>query len=672
MIQYTLLLAAALQATPMQQQTATLRASPIARIVVTPAQRTITAGDSVRLRVQAVDSAGQPVPNARIIFNKIGAYFEGEVDSTGLIVAGSPGVMPVGIVALTEGARPYVERVEFRMVAGPAARIELTPKITRLAPGQRIRLDATSFSATGDARTGDAFTWRSSAPAVARVSDAGLVTAVAAGRATITVSSGDAKATLPIQVIATPIASVELSPAAPRARQGDVIRFTATAKDRAGARITGLSPSWTFAPGQGMITADGAFVAYEPGEYTVTANFGTRSAVAVVRVEPRDVRRPLSVVGRLPRSRFNTEEVWIHPNGKYAYLGSGGGGDVMYAIDISDPSRPRVTDSVVANTRRVNDVMTTPDGKFLVFTREGAMDRKNGIVIASLEDPAHPKPISEFTEGVTAGVHSAFIYKDPKYGTHVFLTNDGTGALHIVNIDDPYHPKEVAQWRTENRPDEGRSLHDIDVQNGLLYASYWNDGLVILDVGNGLKGGSPSNPQFVSQFKYDLEALYRDVAATGGPGYIRGTHTAWRYKDYVIIADEVFPASGVKGAKDESAGRAYGRLQVVDISDITKPTSVAWYEPEYGGVHNVWVAGDTLYLGAYNGGFHAFDISGELLGDLRAQGREIANLLTADRDGTMPNAAMTWGVVVKDGLAYVNDMRNGLWIVRIEPRVLVP
>ncbi len=340
MTPYTLLLAAALQAAPMQQQTATLRSSPIARIVVTPAQRTITAGDSVRLRVQAVDSAGQPVPNTRIIFNKIGAYFEGEVDSTGLIVAGSPGVMPIGIVALTEGARPYVERLEFRMVPGLATRIELTPKITRLAPGQRIRLDAASFSATGDARTGDAFTWRSSSPSVARVGEAGLVTAVAAGRATITASSGNAKATLPIQVIATPITSVELTPAAPRARQGDVIRFTATAKDRGGARISGLTPSWMFAPGQGMITADGAFVAYEPGEYTVTANFGTRSAVAVVRVEPRDVRRPLSVVGRLPRSRFNTEEVWVHPNGKYAYLGSGGGGDVMYAIDISDPSRP--------------------------------------------------------------------------------------------------------------------------------------------------------------------------------------------------------------------------------------------------------------------------------------------------------------------------------------------
>jgi hypothetical protein len=95
---------------------------------------------------------------------------------------------------------------------------------------------------------------------------------------------------------------------------------------------------------------------------------------------------------------------------------------------------------------------------------------------------------------------------------------------------------------------------------------------------------------------------------------------------------------------------------------------VAWYEPEYGGVHNVWVAGDTLYLGAYNGGFHAFDISGELLGDLRAQQREIAHLLTSDKDGKEPNDPFTWGVVVQNGLAYVNDDTNGLWIVRMKPK----
>ena len=46
------------------------------------------------------------------------------------------------------------------------------------------------------------------------------------------------------------------------------------------------------------------------------------------------------------------------PDGKHAFLGSGSGGDVLYAIDISDPAHPTVTDSIVSNTRRVNDVMT--------------------------------------------------------------------------------------------------------------------------------------------------------------------------------------------------------------------------------------------------------------------------------------------------------------------------
>src|SRR5687767_14022736 len=194
MLQYALFLAAALQQQPIQPPPSTLRASPIARLVITPAERTVTAGDTVRLRVQAVDAAGQPVPNARILFRKIGAYFEGEVDSTGLVTAGSPGVMPIGIAALVEGTPPVTQRIELRMVPGPAARIELTPRLTKLAPGQRIRLEAETFSAAGDARRDD-IVWRSSAPAIAWVNEAGLVTAVAAGRATITATAGTAKAT---------------------------------------------------------------------------------------------------------------------------------------------------------------------------------------------------------------------------------------------------------------------------------------------------------------------------------------------------------------------------------------------------------------------------------------------------------------------------------------------
>jgi hypothetical protein len=42
-----------------------------------------------------------------------------------------------------------------------------------------------------------------------------------------------------------------------------------------------------------------------------------------------------------------------------------------------------------------------PDGKIGVLTREGASNRKNGIVFLDLTDPAHPKVLSEYTETVT-------------------------------------------------------------------------------------------------------------------------------------------------------------------------------------------------------------------------------------------------------------------------------
>lgn len=670
------MIAALLLASVFQQGQAQLPASPVARIEVSPARPVVMAQDTLRLTARALDASGKEVPEARIRFIAAGAQFEGRVDAEGLVTSGATGTLPVSVVATVTGTAPKVERIEVAMVPGPASRINLEAAPARLVVGQRVHLKGTAYSRHGDPRE-DRLEWRSTAPNVVRVSGDGMLTAVAPGSAVIRASSGAAAADFSVAVEATAIGSMSVLPGTSEARTGDVIRFSVDVKDGSGNAITGLTPTWTVSPGNGMITAEGAFVGYERGDYTIVANLGDRSAAATVHLEPRDVRRPAIVVGRLPRSLFSTEEVWVHPNGVNLYLGTGGGGDRMYAVDISDPANPVVTDSLMANTRRVNDVMTTPDGKYLVHTREGAADRRNGIVIASLEDPAHPKVIAEFTEGVTAGVHSAFVYRQENHGTHVYLTNNGTGAMHVIDINDPYNPREAGQFRVPG-PMAGNALHDIDVQDGLAYLSNWNNGLVIIDIGNGVKGGSPSNPVMVSQYKYDLNDMYRQVEAAGGPGFIRGTHTAWRHKDYVFIADEVFPARPVEGATDAAAGRAYGRLQVIDVSDMDAPKSVAWYEPEYGGVHNVWVAGDTLYVGAYNAGFRAFDISGELLGDLRAQQREMVHVNTADRNSVerAPNTAMTWGVVVRDGLAYVNDMYNGLWVVRIgpkqEPDALVP
>jgi hypothetical protein len=443
-----------------------------------------------------------------------------------------------------------------------------------------------------------------------------------------------------------------------------VVRFAFRASTAAGEAVADASPEWSLAPGNGQVDHDGSFVADLPGAYRVLATFAGRTAEAMVEVRPRDARRPTTLVGRLPLP-FPAAEFWLHPDGKHGYITTMG--DRAYALDLSNPGRPVITDSVVVDARHINDLMTTEDGKYGVLTRENASTRRNGIVILSFEDPAHPKPIAEFTETVTGGVHSTFIYRG-----YVYLTDDATGSLRVIDIRDPYRPRQVARWETPSSR-AGNYVHDVDVKDGLAYLSYWNDGLVILDVGNGIKGGSPEQPKLVSQYKYDLDALYREVEAVGGPGFIRGTHTAWRHGRYVFVGDEVFSARprSTEGSGVNALGRAYGRLHVIDVSDIGRPRAVAHYEPKDGGAHNVWVAGDTLYLGDYQGGLRVVDISGELRGDLLRQGREIAHVATADASGVRPFAPNTWGAVYRDGLIYAPDINTGLWIVKVDPKSAV-
>jgi len=48
----------------------------------------------------------------------------------------------------------------------------------------------------------------------------------------------------------------------------------------------------------------------------------------------------------------------------------------------------------------------------------------------------------------------------------LYVTHDGTGALNIVDINDPAHPKLTAT--REARANAGRYLRDVGVQDGLL------------------------------------------------------------------------------------------------------------------------------------------------------------------------------------------------------------
>src|SRR3989440_527118 len=360
--------------------------------------------------------------------------------------------------------------------AFPVSRVEITPPAAEIEIGQTVRLAARALDVHGQPVTGAAIAWYSGGTE-GDVDSTGLVKGGYNGYVRVTAKAGPATTQLPLQVVARTVTRLAVEPASSAVRTGDVIRFTVNAKDTRGRAIADVPVEWAVAAsGEGsaavaQIDATGAFVAETPGVYTVTASLGGRSADAVVRVEQRRVTRGIDVLAHLP-IKYRTAEAWVHPSGKCLYMTTIA--DRVYAIDIADPASPKIVDSMLTDARLVNDVMTTEDGKYGEFSRGGASNRKNGIVVFDASDACHPKPVAEYTETVSGGVHSSYVYQGRAY-----ITDDATGSMRVIDIRDPTHPKEVARWEAQ-QAEAGRYLHDIMVVDGLAYLAYWNDGLIIL------------------------------------------------------------------------------------------------------------------------------------------------------------------------------------------------
>jgi hypothetical protein len=581
-------------------------------------------------------------------------------DDTGTVSFFQPGEVLIG--ALVGGKAGYIKVM---VKPTPVARIDVETLARPLVVGGTAGLRATARTSNGNPRNDAVINWASDNPAVASVDAAGVVTGIAPGHATLRAASGSGTGAVEVLVVKSTLTGLSIEPRMTNARTGDVVRFNARAEGT-GDQLKNFIARWSVSGEGATVDADGGFVAERPGTYVVTATSGAHQAVASVVVAPRSAERELQVVGHaLSKDMLDangaviqTAEQWIF--GKYAYISTIS--DKLLIYDISDPAHPKLTDTLKVDARILNDVSTTADGKVGVITREGASNRKNGIVFLDTSDMAHPKVVSEYTATVTGGVHSAFVD-----GHYVYLTDDATGSMRVIDFADIKNPKEVARWQVENqvittiRTKEGeevggRYLHDLQIKDGLAYLAYWRDGLVILDVGNGIKGGSPEKPQLVSRLPFNHYELY-------GNGWLAGTHSVFRYKNYVFVGDEVFPPIFNIQSKNRIPVR--GILHVVDVSDIEHPRKVAEYAVPEAGAHNMWVENDLLYMGYYNGGGRVLDVSGELRGDLYRQGREIAHLWAGDPEGYRPNLPFTWGAQPVGDLIYFNDINSGLWIVKL-------
>ena len=581
---------------------------------------------------------------------------------SGEVTFHAPGTVTVGAVIAGKAGYATVHVGNSKI-----ASLAIEPLGHAIVAGSAEKLTAIAHTSNSNPRSDAAIQWTSDKPGIASVDAAGLVTALAPGSLTIKAVSDGVSGTVKVQVVRDSLRKLEVKPPSAEARTGDVVHFSAAAVGGSGEHSKNASVRWSISGGGAAVYPGGAFVAEKAGAYVVTATSGQHSASASVVVRPRKVERELEIVAHLPLPDLQMSEEWII--GHHAYLATVA--DKLFVYDIADPANPKLLDTLQVDARLINDISTTPDEKIGVFTREGASNRKNGIVFLDTSDPSHLKVLSEYTTTVTGGVHSAYVD-----GHYVYLTDDATGSLRIIDFQDVKHPQEVARWQTENPTvvtlntemgsmSSGRYLHDLQVKDGLAYLAYWRDGLIILDVGNGMSGGSPENPKLVSQYRFNHYELY-------GDGWLAGTHSVFRYKNYLFVGDEVFPAIFNIEDRDRIPVRAI--CHVMDITDVKHPQEVAQYEVPEGGSHNFWAANDMLYEGYYSGGARVLDISGELRGDLYRQGREIARFWTGDSKGFRPNLPFTWGgqpcsvtcdSPLLNSLIYFNDIHSGLWITKL-------
>ena len=641
----------------------------VVRLVASPAKISMQAGDSIAFKVTAYDAQGNVIPNAPVRVGGPRRSVEFGDTYVKAFVAGSFNATAAAVGA--PGAAPVTLEIPMTITWPPLSKLEIVPAAGRLYTRVTLAHGARGYFASGIERKNLTTNWKSSDPGIARVDRFGNVTALKPGKVTITAESEGARAEQKYTVAVNPVARLELGIKESSVRTGDVVHLVGTAVRADGTPVADAPITWSYVytPNDSIAAPGGAgiidevngtylFVGNYPGHYTILAQSGGADARTVIDVTPRDVRRRISITGRGQVTSSHTSDLWpwTGKDGRdYALVGTWGGDGYALVFDITDMGNIIKTDSIKVDARTINDVTVSPDGRYGALSREGASNRINGVVILDLATPAHPKIASTFDQELTGGVHNMFATND-----NLFAVSGGAKYV-IIDVKDIYKPKYVSEYRHPNA-----RLHDLWVANGIAYSAQGGAGTVVVDVGNGKYGGTIEKPKLITVFPVNSgHEIFPYFQKSSG-------------KTYLFIGDEEMNRAGRAwegtnyfGTIAEGGGIAQtsgGYTHIVDFTDPMHPKAVARYHLEDYGSHDIIVQDDILYQAYYDGGVRLVDVSGELLGNLADQNREIAVFKTMDPKAFTPNATFVMNAMPWKGYTLFTDFNSGLWAAKLEPK----
>ncbi|MEO7965337.1 MAG: Ig-like domain-containing protein [Gemmatimonadaceae bacterium] len=266
---------------------------PVASISVTPATATVAEGATTTLTATSKDAQGNALPGRAVTWSS-SAPTIATVSPNGVVTAvavGTATITATGSAPSGGGSAPAGSS-DITVTPAPVLSIKISPSAPTITVGGTVALTASLFGVVPNVplpTIGRTITWSSSNVAIATVSPTGIVTGVAAGNATITVSALSigqttaVTASVPLIVASPSVAgasSVVIAPVSGTIHVGTAYsrQLTAQALDAAGAPLPNEPITWS--------TSD-------PTRLTVTSS-STGSAILTASGKPANGLRVIA------------------------------------------------------------------------------------------------------------------------------------------------------------------------------------------------------------------------------------------------------------------------------------------------------------------------------------------------------------------------------------------
>jgi hypothetical protein len=388
--------------------------------------------------------------------------------------------------------------------------------------------------------------------------------------------------------------------------------------------------------------------------------------------------------------------------GDTVYVGSRIDNAPILIVDVADPAAPAVVGEIGAPEQALigmssRELRAVPDLDLLVVMNIWCSPDLHGCAravpaenenfrIYDISNRRAPVLLSKYEyippmPSGDRGPHEFYLWRDPNAGSRVLLfvsTPSGPDGYEVVDLSDPMMPRQVVTWDAVvdgglaggGVPFGDNILHSVSAtpDGRTAYFSHQLGGLVAVRQNDVIDGVDPP--------RLSLRTPPSSAFDWAPPG--SGPHSAVPIpgRALLFVTEEVYP-------RPFSIGCPWGYARIVDISDPATPTLISEIRVAENDLafcqtpgiqtanvaftsHNATSTGNLVFVTWYSAGIQVIDIGDpttpRVVVDFRPEGLPS---VTTDDPALGENPLCMWSYpVIQNGLIYVTDIRNGLYILR--------